>query len=279
MNLNLDSFKDAHYNDFSKLYNDIFTNLKLNNQNKDQFCEKLDYVIKNLLNPEINEDTNIKYLEIINRTLCRDVYLLKIFNNDPIINFGIAKNISLAINKLIIIFFKNKKEKQYEKELNFILETLYDILKEYSKEHIKQKDKTNFSCIYLLLTNIINYKEEILNYYFEKDINKFLLSQIEYEENENRNIIYSLLIYIFKKKNSLLLINENNRIYEIMKSNLIKLLLEEKKELLIIILNIIYIDKIHMKSINDKLFEIFNELEEEKINEDFLFFIRISNNG
>ena len=99
INLSLDSFKDAHYNYFSTSYKDIFTNLKLNNQNKDQFCEKLDYVIKNLLNPEINEDTNIKYLEIINRTLCRDVYLLKIFNNDSIINFEIAKNISLAINK------------------------------------------------------------------------------------------------------------------------------------------------------------------------------------
>ena len=361
MNLNLDSFKDAHYNYFSNSYQDIFTNLKLNNQNKDQFCKKLDYVIKNLLNPEINEDTNIKYLEIINRTLCRDVYLLKIFNNDSIINFGIAKNISLAINKLIIIFFKNKKEKQYEKklnnqskdqfcekldyiiknltkpeinedtnikyltiinrtlcevkyllkifnddsiinfeisknisltinrlitiffnnkekkdyviELNFILDSIKDIMKEYNKKHIKQKDKVNFSCIYDLLNNIINNKEEILNYYFENDINEFLLEQMECEENENRNMIYNLLICIFKKKNKLLLLNENQRIYKIINLNLIKILFEEKKELYIIILNIIFIDNSYMKEISIKLFRIFNDLEEEKINEDFLNFL------
>ena len=42
INLNLDSFKDAHYNYFSNSYKDIFSNQKLNNQNKDKFCEKLD---------------------------------------------------------------------------------------------------------------------------------------------------------------------------------------------------------------------------------------------
>jgi len=200
INLNLDSFKETHYNYFSNSYKDIFSNQKLINQNKDQFCEKLDYIIKNLIKPEINEDTDIKYLTIINRTFSGVNNLLKIFNDDSIINFEIAKNISLTINRLITIFFNNKEEKDYGIELNFILDSLKDILKEYNKIQIKQKDKVNFSCIYLLLNNIINNKEEILNYYFENNINEFLLRQIEYEESENRNIIYNLLIYIFKKK-------------------------------------------------------------------------------
>ena len=121
---------------------------------------------------------------------------------------------SLTINRLITIFFNNKEENDYEIELNFILDSIKDIMEEYNKKHIKQKDKVNFSCIYDLLNNIINNKEEILNYYFEKDINEFLLRQMECEENENRNMIYNLLIYIFKKKNKLLLLNENKRIYE-----------------------------------------------------------------
>ena len=273
INLNLESFKEAHFNYFSNSYKDIFSNQKLNNQNKDQFCEKLDYIIKNLIKPEINEDTNIKYLTIINRTLCEVKYLLEIFNDDSIINFEIAKIIILTINRLITIFFNNKEEKDYEIELNFILDSLKDMMKEYNKEIIKQKDKVNFSCIYLLLNNIINNKEEILNYYFENDINEFLLRQIEYEENENRNMIYNLLIYIFKKKNKLLLLNENQRIYEIINLDLIKLLFEEKKEVLIIILNIIFTDKSYMDDINKKLFRIFNDLEEAKINEDFLYFL------
>ena len=65
---------------------------------------------------------------------------------------------SLTINRLITIFFNNKEEKDYEIELNFILDSLKDIMKEYNKEHIKQKDNVNFSCIYLLLNNIINNK-------------------------------------------------------------------------------------------------------------------------
>ena len=269
INLNLDSFKEAHFNYFSNSYEDIFSNQKLNNQNKDQFCVKLDYIIKNLTKPEINEDTNKKYLTIINRTLCEVKYLLKIFNDDSIINFEIAKNISLTINRLITIFFNNKEEKDYKIELNFILDSIKDIM----KEHFKQKDKVNFSCIYDLLNNIINNKEEILNFYFENDINEFLFRQMECEENENRNMIYNLLIYIFKKKNKLLLLNENKRINDIINLNLIKILFEEKKELLIIILNIIFIDKSYMEDINKKLFRIFNDLEEEKINEDFLNFL------
>ena len=63
-------------------------------------------------------------------------------------------------------------------------------MEEYNKKHIKQKDKVNFSCIYDLLNNIINNKEEILNYYFENDINEFLLKQMECKENENRNMIF-----------------------------------------------------------------------------------------
>jgi len=230
LQLNLDSFKDAHYNNFSDSFLDIFSSQQLDNQNKEQFCQKLDYIIKNLLKSEINEDTNIKYLAIINRTLCRDEYLLKIFNYDSIINFEIAKDISLIINKLITIFSNKKKEKKYEIELNLILKALNDILKEYNKDHIKKKNQKNFSCIYLLLTNIINYKEEILDYYFENKIYEFLLVQIEYEENENRNLIYNLLIYIFNKKNSLLL-DEDHSINKLMEINLIKLLFEEKKEL------------------------------------------------
>ena len=272
LQLNLDSFKDAHYNKFSDSFLDIFSSQQLDNQNKEQFCQKLDYIIKNLLKSEINEDTNIKYLAIINRTLCRDEYLLKIFNYDSIINFEIAKDISLIINKLITIFSNKQEEKKYEIELNLILKALNDILKEYNKDHIKKKNQKNFSCIYLLLTNIINYKEEILDYYFENKIYEFLLVQIEYEENENRNLIYNLLIYIFNKKNSLLL-DEDHSINKLMEINLIKLLFEEKKELLIIIFNIIHFEKYNIKDINIKLFKIFNDLEEEEINEDFLNFL------
>ena len=58
-----------------------------------------------------------------------------------------------------------------------------------------------------------------------------LLLQIEDEKIENRNIIYNLLIYIFKKKNILISSYEFEEIYEIIKykENLIKLLYEEKK--------------------------------------------------
>ena len=114
-------------------------------EEKDEINKELSEIIKKLIKPVIDEETNIDILKVINRAFCKEGNITKIFsccnnifsrNNDNIINSENAINLRDIIHKLIIIFLKKNDESKYHKELKNILTTLFNLIKN-SKTHSK----------------------------------------------------------------------------------------------------------------------------------------------
>ena len=271
-------------------------------EEKDEINKELSEIIKKLIKPVIDEETNIDILKVINRAFCKEGNITKIFsccnnifsrNNDNIINSENAINLRDIIHKLIIIFLKKNDESKYHKELKNILTTLFNLIKN-SKTHSKfmsnnDSDNESYSIVYIyeLFYNLFKSNDKIIvSNFIDNRIITTLIGQLESENKEIRNIIYDSVIYLIKQTNDYkkeyFELNEGeeegkynfedkNTLKHSIDRSIVNILFEEKPELLNMLLTILeYDDENFGNEFIKETYRLFSEYEDKNKTEDLL---------
>ena len=308
--------KNGNYDDDSK---ENIISIALNNfmkkLNKKQIWDKeeteeinkeFSFLIRKIIEPEINIDTDINILKIINKALSKEDNYNKIFsvkasnsfysNNENIINDeNVVKTIHI-FEELIDIFNKRKDNSKYSKELEAILNALIDMVKSSRtknsftmsnrNEDENDKEKSPIIYIYQIIHKLITTNEAILSHYIENQIISTLLGKLDEEKKCIREIIYHILIYTIKKTNDYKKeifdlkedekegeydFREKQRIKYSIDKDIINVLFDEKKELLILLLIMFeYNDETFMKEFNKNIYKLFDEYREKNRDEDLI---------
>ena len=217
------NIKDQKYNDETKeniisaILDSIMEKLnkkeKLEPNQKEEINKELHEILKRIIQPSIDEETNINILKIINSVFSEGKNLDKIFTNGS--SFPLVNNISLenaqkvseSLFDLIIIFLKKKDEPEYFKELKNIIQSIFDLIKNSITEerlfYNSNDNEKNFTIIYLyqLIYKLLTTKnnEIILLILIRNNAINMLIHKLEYEKEEIRKVIYDCLIYLVKQ--------------------------------------------------------------------------------
>jgi hypothetical protein len=171
-------------NDFMKKLN---KRQNWDNEEKEKINNEFKDLIDKLIKPLINKDTSINILKVINKSLSTEDNISKIFsysnnnyyshNSETIINLENAKKICDIIHDLIIIF-NNNDEQKYIKELNKILNAIFELIrmsktknKYIGNNNENENEKKAIIFIYELLYKLLKTNEIFITYYFEKKNN------------------------------------------------------------------------------------------------------------
>ena len=271
--------KDQKYNDEMKenIINIILDNFmkKLNKKQKweqnqkEEINKELCEILQKMIQPLIDEETNINILKIINSAFSKEDNLDKIFTNGSsfpsrvdIITLENAQKVADNLFNLITIFIKKKDESKYFKELKKIIEAIFALInrsktdrRPFSNNDDKEKSFSIIS-IYQLIYKLFTTKEIneiILSSLIHNDIISTLINKLDDEKEEIRKIIYDCLVYLvkqtdqYKKEFFELKEGEKEGVFafhdkEILQRNLdskAKLLFKEKKDLLFMLLTIL----------------------------------------
>ena len=310
--------KDQKYNDEMKenIINIILDNFmkklnkkqKLDQSQKEEINKELCEILQKMVQPLIEEETNINILNIINSAFSKEDNLDKIFSNGSsfpikadIITLENAQKVADNLFNLITIFIKKKDEQKYFKELKKILEAIFALInrsktdrRPYSNSNDNEK---NFSiiCIYQLIYKLFTTKDindMILSILIQNDIISTLINKLDDEKEDIRKIIYDCLIYLvkqtdeYKKEFFELKEGEKEGVFdfhdkEILQRSLdskAKKLFKEKKDLLFMLLTILEHNSNSATSdfvgFTFKLFELYERKGKlEKYLEDLLYLI------
>ena len=286
-------------NDFMKKLN---KRQNWDNEEKEKINNEFKDLIDKLIKPLINKDTSINILKVINKSLSTEDNISKIFsysnnnyyshNSETIINLENAKKICDIIHDLIIIF-NNNDEQKYIKELNKILNAIFELIrmsktknKYIGNNNENENEKKAIIFIYELLYKLLKTNEIFITYYFEKKIISMLLCKLDEEKEDIRNIIYDIVIYLIKQtkdyQRELFDLKEDEKegenefkdkdyLRNSLDKDIINLLFEEKKELLIMLLIIFeYNDESFMKEFHNHLYRLFRVYMGKNKDEDLL---------
>ena len=280
---------------------DIKNNNSIDNNDIRKINEEFEFIDEKLIQPLLNDDTDISLLKVINENIGDEDNMNKIFcystgyfsKDKTLLTYENCEKYMQNLEKLVVIFYKKNSYLNYREELERTIKSLFSLIKSskskkqsvmsYGDDNEESEDNRNSKegiiFAFKLLYKLAKEYDQILKALIDTDIIDTLITKISDHIQPIREIIYDCLLYVIKQTDEY-----NKKLFDLsegetegkirinpysiysrnnIKGNQTTKLFEEKPELLKILFVIISNNnENNMKEINQFIDQLFHKYED-----------------